>query len=35
MKFTVVSNGTSNGQPMNMTINGTGKWLTAACTDSK
>ena len=35
MKFTVVSSGTSNGQPMNMTLNGTGKWLSAACTDSK
>ena len=35
MKFTVASNGTADGQPVNMTINGTGKWLSAACTDSK
>ena len=35
MKFTVVSNGTNNGQPMNMTVNGTGKWLSSSCTDSK
>jgi hypothetical protein len=35
MKFTVVSSGTSNGHPMNMTINGTGKWISDACTDSK
>ncbi len=35
MKFTVVSSGTTNGHPMNMTINGTGKWLSDACTDSK
>jgi hypothetical protein len=35
MKFSVVSKGTNNGQPMNMTINGTGKWLSAACTDTK
>jgi hypothetical protein len=34
-KFSVVSKGTSNGQPMNMTVNGTGKWLSATCTDSK
>src|SRR5271154_6802349 len=26
-KFSVVSKGTSNGQPINMTVNGTGKWL--------
>jgi hypothetical protein len=35
MKFTVTSTGTTNGQPMNMTVNGTGKWLGAACTDAK
>jgi hypothetical protein len=35
MKFRVVSSGTANGQPMNMTLNGTGKWLSATCTDSK
>jgi len=35
MKFNVVSTGTTNGRPMNMTINGAGKWLGATCTDSK
>lgn len=35
MKFSVVSSGTANGQPMNMTVNGTGKWLSASCTDTK
>jgi hypothetical protein len=35
MKFTMVSSGTDNGHPMNMTISGTGKWLSAACTDTK
>lgn len=35
VKFSVVSSGTMNGQPMNMTINGTGKWLSATCTDAK
>lgn len=35
MKFTMVSSGTANGHPMNMTVNGTGKWLSAACSDSK
>jgi hypothetical protein len=34
-KFSVVSTGTSNGQPMNMTVNGTGKWLSATCTETK
>jgi hypothetical protein len=34
-KFSLVSNGTSNGQPMNMTVNGTGKWLSATCTETK
>jgi hypothetical protein len=35
MTFTMVSSGTANGHPMNMTVNGTGKWLGAACTDTK
>jgi hypothetical protein len=35
MKFSMVSSGTANGHPMNMTVNGTGKWLGEACTDSK
>jgi hypothetical protein len=35
MKFSVVSNGTANGHPMNMTLNGTGKWLGSACADTK
>jgi hypothetical protein len=35
MKFKVESSGTANGRPMNMTVNGTGKWLSATCTDSK
>ncbi len=35
MKFNVVSSGTMNGQTVNMTINGTGKWLSATCTDTK
>jgi hypothetical protein len=34
-KFKVVSTGTSNGRPMNMTVNGTGKWLSATCTETK
>jgi hypothetical protein len=34
-KFNVVSNGTSNGRPISMNINGTGKWLGATCTDAK
>jgi hypothetical protein len=33
LKFSVVSSGTANGQAMNMTVNGTGKWLSASCTD--
>jgi Protein of unknown function (DUF3617) len=33
LKFSVVSSGTTNGQAMNMTVNGTGKWLSASCTD--
>jgi hypothetical protein len=35
MKFSMVSSGMSNGHPMNMTVNGTGKWLSDACSDSK
>jgi len=35
MKFKVESSGTANGRPMNMTVNGTGKWLSATCTDAK
>lgn len=34
-KFSVVSTGIADGHPMNMTVNGTGKWLSAACTDTK
>jgi Protein of unknown function (DUF3617) len=34
-KFSLVSSGTQNGRPMNMTVNGTGKWLSATCTESK
>jgi hypothetical protein len=33
MKFTVTSTGTNHGKPVDMNINGTGKWLSAACTD--
>jgi hypothetical protein len=32
-KFNLVTTGTSNGRPMNMTVNGTGKWLSGTCTD--
>jgi len=35
MKFNVQVSATNNGQPMNMTINGTSKWLGDTCTDSK
>ncbi len=35
LKFSLTSSGTSNGQPVNMTVNGVGKWLSATCTDSK
>lgn len=35
MKFSVVSTGTTNGHPANMTIDGTGKWLGATCSDSQ
>jgi hypothetical protein len=34
-KFKVVSTGTADGRPMNMTVNGTGKWLSETCTDTK
>jgi Protein of unknown function (DUF3617) len=34
-KFSIVSTGTNNGRPMNMTVNGTGKWLSATCTETK
>jgi hypothetical protein len=34
-KFSVVTTGTTNGHSMNMTVNGTGKWLGAVCTDAK
>jgi hypothetical protein len=34
-KFKVVSSGTAGGHPMNMTVNGTGKWLSDTCTDTK
>jgi hypothetical protein len=35
MKFSMVTSGTADGHPLNMTINGTGKWLSAACSDTK
>jgi len=35
MTFKVMSSGTASGRPMNMTLNGAGKWLGATCTDSK
>jgi Protein of unknown function (DUF3617) len=34
-KFSVVSTGVAEGHPMNMTVNGTGKWLGATCTEAK
>jgi Protein of unknown function (DUF3617) len=34
-KFSLISTGTNNGRPMNMTVNGTGKWLSATCTENK
>jgi hypothetical protein len=34
-KFSVVSTGVADGHPMNMIVNGTGKWLGGACTDTK
>lgn len=33
LKFSVVTKGTAAGQPVNMTVNGAGKWLSAACTE--
>ncbi len=30
-----MATGTNNGRPMNMTVNGTGKWLSATCTETK
>lgn len=33
LKFTVVTKGAAAGTPVNMTINGTGKWLSGTCTD--
>jgi len=33
LKFSVVSSGTTNGQATDMTIHGTGKWLSATCND--
>lgn len=30
-KFSVVSQGTVNGRPMNMKVTGTGKWVSATC----
>jgi hypothetical protein len=33
MKFNLQVAATNNGQPMNMTINGTSKWLGATCTE--
>lgn len=35
MKFRVESKGTANGRAMNMTVNGTGKWLSSTCSDAK
>lgn len=35
MKFHVVSSGTAQGHPMNMTLNGTGRWLSSTCSDAK
>jgi hypothetical protein len=33
LKFHVQMASTTNGTPMNMTINGTGKWLSSTCTE--
>jgi hypothetical protein len=33
VKFNVVTKGTASGVPVNMTVNGTGKWLSSTCTD--
>lgn len=35
LKFSVVSSGTAGGQPVNTTMNGTGRWLSSTCTESK
>jgi hypothetical protein len=35
LKFSMVSSGTADGHPTNMSVNGAGKWLSAACTDTK
>jgi hypothetical protein len=35
MKFNLQMAANQNGQTMNMTINGTGKWLGATCTENK
>jgi hypothetical protein len=35
IKFNIKVAAMNNGQPMNMTINGSSKWLGATCTDSK
>jgi len=35
IKFNIQASGDSNGKNMSMTVNGTSKWLGAACEDSK
>jgi len=35
MKFSIQVAGSNNGQPVNMNVNGTSKWLGPACTDAK
>ena len=35
IKFNMQIAITKNGQPMNVTVNGTSKWLGATCTDAK
>jgi hypothetical protein len=35
IKFNMQMNGTQDGKPMGMTINGNGKFLSATCTDTK
>ena len=34
-KFNMTTTGSASGHPLNMTINGTGKWLSSTCTDEK
>jgi len=34
-KFSLQITAVQNGQPMNMTVNGTSKWLSSTCTESK